>query len=301
MSSTPRDERSRAQRGGEERNQAACARQAPNGAPRRAAVLGSPIAHSRSPQLHLAAYRALGLHDWTYERIECGADALPGVVGGFGPEWVGVSVTMPGKFAALRFADERTARAEQVGSANTLVRTPRGWRADNTDIDGVAGALGPLSGPAAEHALVCGSGGTAPAAVVGLAELGVTGITVVARNPEKAARLVELGTRVGLAARFCALDDPGLADEVAAAQILVSTIPVDVASRYAGTFAAIPVLLDAIYNPWPTPLAAAVSAAGGRVVSGLQMLLHQAFAQVEQFTGLPAPREAMTCALAALD
>ena len=62
----------------------------------------------------------------------------------------------------------------------------------------------------------------------------------------------------------------------------------------------IPVLLDAVYDPWPTPLAAAVAAAGGRVISGLQMLLHQAFAQVEQFTGLPAPREAMTCALAAL-
>ncbi|WP_245847207.1 shikimate dehydrogenase [Mycobacterium szulgai] len=264
---------------------------------RRAAVLGSPIAHSRSPQLHLAAYRALGLNDWTYDRIECSAEQLPGVVGGFGPEWVGVSVTMPGKFAALRFADERTARAEQVGSANTLVRTPRGWRADNTDIDGVTGALGAASG----HALVCGSGGTAPAAVVGLAELGATGITVVARNPDKADRLVELGAQVGVATRFCGLDDPGLADEVAAAEVLISTIPADVATRYADTFAAVPVLLDAIYNPWPTPLAEAVAASGGRVISGLQMLLHQAFAQVEQFTGLPAPREAMTCALAELD
>ncbi|HZC53300.1 MAG TPA: shikimate dehydrogenase, partial [Mycobacterium sp.] len=113
-------------------------------APRKAAVLGSPVAHSKSPQLHLAAYRALGLDGWTYERIECGAEELPGVVGGFGPEWVGVSVTAPGKFAALRFADEHTDRAALVGSANTLVRTPRGWRADNTDIDGVSGALAPI-------------------------------------------------------------------------------------------------------------------------------------------------------------
>jgi shikimate dehydrogenase len=265
--------------------------------PRRAAVLGSPIAHSKSPQLHLAAYRALGLDDWTYERIECGAEELAGVVGGFGPEWVGVSVTMPGKFAALRFADERAQRAALVGSANTLVRTTRGWRADNTDIDGVAGAVGSASG----RALVCGSGGTAPAAVVGLAELGVPGITVVARNPEKAARLVDLGTRVGVATRFCELDSGELADQVAAAEVLVSTIPADVAARYADTFAAIPVLLDAVYDPWPTPLATAVAAAGGRVISGVQMLLHQAFAQVEQFTGLPAPREAMTCALEALN
>jgi shikimate dehydrogenase len=263
-------------------------------------VLGSPIAHSRSPELHLAAYRALGLHDWTYERIECGAEELPRVVGGLGPEWVGVSVTMPGKFAALRFADERTERAAQVGSANTLVRTPAGWRADNTDIDGVAGALRSESGWASGRALVCGSGGTAPAAVVGLAGLGVSGITVVARDPQKAARLVDLGTRIGVATRFCGLDSGELGEEVAAAEALVSTIPADVAARYAGTFAAIPVLLDAVYDPWPTPLAEAVAAAGGRVISGLQMLLHQAFAQVEQFTGLPAPREAMACALEGL-
>ncbi|MGO8772524.1 MAG: shikimate dehydrogenase [Mycobacterium sp.] len=263
---------------------------------RKAGVLGKPIAHSKSPQLHLAAYRALGLSDWTYERIECGAEELPAVVGGFGPEWVGVSVTMPGKLAALRFADERTTRADLVGSANTLVRSAAGWRADNTDIDGVTGALGTASGPA----LVCGSGGTAPAAVVGLAELGVTDITVVARDPRKASRLVDLGARLGVATRFCGLASAELAGRVAAARVLVSTLPADVAARYAGRFAPIPVLLDAIYDPWPTPLAAAVAAAGGRVVGGAQMLLHQAFAQVEQFTGLPAPREAMACALEAL-
>src|SRR6185437_8262825 len=139
------------------------------------------IAHSRSPQLHLAAYLALGLDGWTYDRIECTADELPGLVAGFGPEWVGVSVTMPGKFAALQFADERTARAELVGSANTLVRTAAGWRADNTDIDGVTGTLGEASG----HAIVVGSGGTAPAVVVALAELGVQRITMAARSAEK--------------------------------------------------------------------------------------------------------------------
>jgi shikimate dehydrogenase len=280
-----RDERSRVRRGGEERNQAQRAR--------KAAVLGSPVAHSRSPQLHLAAYRALGLCDWTYERIECGADELPRVVGGCGPEWVGFSVTMPGKFAALAFADEHTARADLVGSANTLVRTPRGWRADNTDVDGVAGALGAVSG----RAVVVGSGGTAPAAVAGLAALGVDEVTVVARNAEKAARLVDLGTRLGVATGFCQLDSDALADEAAAAEVLVSTIPAKVAARYAGTLAGVPVLLDAVYDPWPTPLAAAVAGAGGRVISGLQMLLHQAFAQVEQFTGLPAPREAMAAVL----
>jgi shikimate dehydrogenase len=255
---------------------------------RRAAVLGSPIAHSRSPQLHLAAYRALGLTDWTYERIECSADELPPLVRGLGPEWVGVSVTMPGKFAALRFAGERTARAELVGSANTLVRTASGWRADNTDIDGVTGALGSISGPAA----ILGSGGTAPAALAGLAELGVQHISIVARNLDRAAPLLDLGSRLGVDTRWVELGAP-----LAGIAVVVNTIPADVAARYADTVTRTPVLLDAIYDPWPTPLARAVTAAGGRVISGLQMLLNQAFAQVEQFTGLPAPKEAMIAAL----
>ncbi|MCK0175315.1 MULTISPECIES: shikimate dehydrogenase [Mycobacteriaceae] len=263
--------------------------------PRRAAVLGSPIAHSRSPQLHLAAYRELGLSDWTYERIECTAEQLPGLVGGLGPEWVGLSVTMPGKFVALRVADERTARAELVGSANTLVRTPTGWRADNTDVDGVRGALGAL--PPGDAAVVVGSGGTAPAAVVALADLGIREMTIAARSADRAAPLVELAGRLGVAGRWCDLADGSLADIVTGAAAVVSTIPADAAEPYAGVLAATPVLLDAIYDPWPTPLATAVSAAGGRVVSGLQMLLHQAFAQVEQFTGRPAPQEVMRAAL----
>ena len=285
MSSTQRDERSRAARGGEERN--------PTARARRAGVLGSPIAHSRSPQLHLAAYRALGLHDWTYDRIECGAEELPRWVGGLGPEWVGLSVTKPGKFAALRFADERSPRAGMVGSANTLVRVAGGWRADNTDIDGVTGALGAVEG----SAVVLGSGGTAPAVVYALAQLGAEEIVVVARDPGKAGPCVQLGRDLGVHTRFCVLDNPALVDAASAAGVLVSTIPADVAARYASGLARVPLLLDAVYDPWPTPLAAAVAEAGGRVVSGLQMLLHQAFAQVEQFTGRPAPRAAMAAAL----
>jgi shikimate dehydrogenase len=251
-------------------------------------VLGSPIAHSRSPQLHLAAYRALGLDGWTYDRIECTADRLPTLVSGFGPEWVGVSVTMPGKFAALQFADERTARAQLVGSANTLVRTTEGWRADNTDVDGVVGALGTASG----HAVVVGSGGTAPAVVVGLVELGVQRISVVARNVDKAAPLLDLGTRLGVDTTWVALGAP-----LAEVDVLVNTVPAEVAAEHVDTLAVTPVLLDAIYDPWPTPLASTVAANGGRVISGLEMLLNQAYAQVEQFTDLPAPKEAMRAAL----
>ncbi len=261
---------------------------------RRAAVLGSPIAHSRSPQLHLAAYRALGLSDWSYDRIECTAAQLPSLVRGFGPEWVGLSVTMPGKFAALTFADERTSRAELVGSANTLVRTATGWQADNTDIDGVTGALGPApSGHGPSAAAVLGSGGTAPAAVAGLAALGVRDIVIAARDRQKAQTLLALGSRLGVATRWVELGA-----SLGAVDVVVNTIPAVVAARYGGVVARVPVLLDAIYDPWPTPLAQAVAAAGGHVISGLQMLLNQAYAQVEQFTGRPAPKEAMIAALA---
>jgi shikimate dehydrogenase len=263
---------------------------------RRAAVLGSPIEHSKSPQLHLAAYRALGLRDWTYERIECSADELPRVVSHFSPDWVGVSVTMPGKFAALRFADDRSERAQLVGSANTLLRTRRGWRADNTDVDGVAGALGAVHGDIGDIVVV-GAGGTARAAVVAVAGLGAGTVTVVARDPAKAQPLVQLAQAVGVAGRWRAFDDEELADEVAGAGAVVSTIPADAAAGHVAALRHARVLLDAIYDPWPTPLAAAVMKTGGRVVDGLQMLLHQAFAQVEQFTGRPAPREAMAAAV----
>ena len=260
---------------------------------RKAAVLGSPVAHSKSPQLHLAAYRALGLHDWTYDRIDCTAEQLPSVVSSFGPEWVGVSVTMPGKFAALRFADERSETAELVGSANTMVHTGDGWRADNTDVDGVTGALGPVDG----DLVVLGAGGTARAVVVAANRLGARRLTVVARDPAKAEPLLALAAAIGLNARWRAFDDPELADDVGQAGAVVSTIPADAAAGHAAALQAAPVLLDAIYHPWPTPLASAVTEAGGRVIDGLQMLLHQAFAQVELFTGMPAPKEAMAAAL----
>jgi shikimate dehydrogenase len=119
----------------------------------------------------------------------------------------------------------------------------------------------------------------------------------VARNRNKAARLLGLGRDVDVTAEFCDLTDARLAEVVATADVLVSTIPADAAAAYAGVFAGVPVLLDAIYDPWPTPLAAAVQNAGGQVISGVQMLLHQAFSQVEQFTGQPAPREQMAAAL----
>ncbi|NKY86962.1 shikimate dehydrogenase [Nocardia veterana] len=266
------------------------------GTRRKAAVLGSPIAHSRSPQLHLAAYRALGL-DWSYERIECTAEQLPALVDGLGAEWVGLSVTMPGKVAALNHADERTERAVLVGSANTLVRTATGWRADCTDVDGVRGALQGGGVESVSRAVVLGAGGTARPALLALAELGASAVTVVARDAGRAEPTLALARELGLATDFTDFDTDRVRAACAAADAVVSSVPAAGAAVVAEAVAAAPVVLDAIYDPWPTPLAAAVRAAGNRVISGLQMLLNQAYGQVEQFTGRPAPRAAMAAAV----
>ncbi|WAC55300.1 shikimate dehydrogenase [Gordonia sp. SL306] len=269
---------------------------------RRAAVLGSPVGHSRSPDLHLAAYRALGLTGWTYDRIECTAEELPDLVGGLGPDFVGLSVTMPAKLAALAFADERTTRAELVGSANTLVRTEGGWRADCTDIDGMAGALREVGADATTNAsaVVVGAGGTALPTVAALADAGFTDLAVVARDAGRAAPVIELGRRVGMTTAVLPFEPGSDLEECAAASgVLISTVPAGATTPIVGSLASAARVVDVIYHPWPTPLAAAVSTAGGRVVGGLVMLLNQAFSQVEQFTGRPAPREAMAAVLGA--
>ncbi|MBA5848497.1 MULTISPECIES: shikimate dehydrogenase [Gordonia] len=273
----------------------------PYGDNRRAAVLGSPIGHSRSPAVHLAAYHALGLDGWSYDRIECTADELPGIVSGAAPEFIGFSVTMPNKLAALDFATERTERAALVGSANTLVRTDDGWRADCTDIDGMTGALAALgvdadiAAGAAPDAVVVGAGGTALPTVVALAEVGVSTISIVARDAGRAAAVLDLCDRLGIAGEVIAFEaGVALEHRCRDASVVVSTVPAPAAEILAPAVAHAGKVVDVIYDPWPTPLAQAVEAAGGAVVGGLVMLLNQAFRQVELFTGLPAPREAMT-------
>jgi shikimate dehydrogenase len=266
---------------------------------RKAGVLGQPIAHSRSPQLHLAAYRALGL-DWSYERIECSAEQLPGLVDGLGAEWVGLSVTMPGKEVALAYASERTERAVLVGSANTLVRLGAdGWRADCTDVDGVLGALRGGGVTDLDEAVVLGAGATARPALLALSELGAKAVTVVARDAGRARGATDLAERLGMTAIVIGFEPDAIGAVCASAGAVVSTIPAAAAAVVATAVSAAPVVLDAIYDPWPTPLAAAVAGAGHTVVSGLEMLLNQAYGQVELFTGRPAPRAAMAAALAA--
>lgn len=269
----------------------------------RAAVVGSPVAHSLSPVLHSAAYRELGLSGWTFDRVECGAEDLPALVAALGDEWVGLAVTMPGKRAALALADERTQRAVAVGAANTLVPLGDGrWRADCTDVAGVTGALTAAGGyrpvPGATG-LVLGAGGTAAAALAGLAELDVTDVVLVVREPARAADVMATADRVGVRVIVRRWADADLRALAADCAVAVSTVPASAADPHAVELAEAGCVLDVIYHPWPTPLATAVARQGGRLATGLDMLLHQAFGQVEQFTGKPAPKTVMRDALRA--
>ncbi|RCW43885.1 shikimate dehydrogenase [Halopolyspora algeriensis] len=266
----------------------------------RAGVVGSPVGHSLSPVLHGAAYTALDLEHWTYERIERDADGLTELAGELGPEWVGLSVTMPGKRAALELASEVTDRAVAVGAANTLVRRPGGWAADCTDVDGVTGALRSAAGFSSGHSgLLLGAGGTAAAALAAFAELGIGEVTLAVREPARAAEALQTAERVGLRTRTERLDSLDLARASSSVDVVVSTLPAGAVDVHARELAGAACLLDVIYHPWPTPLATAVQQAGGRLATGLDMLLHQAFGQVEQFTGCAAPREAMRDAMSA--
>lgn len=269
---------------------------------RRAAVLGSPVGHSLSPVLHDSAYRALGLSGWSYERVECDGEALPGFVAGLDEHWAGLSVTMPGKQAALAVAQETTGRARAVGAANTLVQLGSGqWRADCTDVEGVTGALraGGYRVRDDAPAVVLGAGGTANAAIVALPELGVERVVVVARSPERARPAVECARRVGVASEVVRWADADFATLAARSAVLVNTAPAEAVRPAVPALSAASCVLDVIYHPWPTPLASAVLERGGMIATGLDMLLHQAFSQVEQFTGQAAPREVMRDALRA--
>jgi shikimate dehydrogenase len=264
--------------------------------PKRAAVAGRPVAHSLSPVIHRAGYAAAGLDGWSYEAIDCGEPDLAPLVAGLGPEWVGLSLTMPLKEVAVSVADEVAPLAATLGAANTLVRLADGrWRADNTDAPGMVDALGAGTRPG--DVVILGAGGTARAALGAAARLGADRVTVVARRADAVAALQPVADALGLRIVHRPWDDA--AEALGAGDLVVSTVPKGVADPLAGRVTWRPgaVLLDVLYDPWPTPLAEAARGAGHRVVSGLDLLLAQAVRQFEMFTGVPAPVDAMRTAL----
>ncbi|MDH6227925.1 shikimate dehydrogenase [Streptomyces sp. MJP52] len=270
---------------------------------RRAAVLGSPIAHSLSPELHRAAYAALGLDGWTYDRFETDEAALPGFLEGLGPQWAGLSLTMPLKRAVIPLLDSVSETAASVEAVNTVVFTEDGRRVgDNTDIPGMVAALRERGIERTDSAAVLGAGATASSALAALARICAGEITVYVRSEARAAEMREWGDRLGADVRIAAWDD---AAEALRAPLVIATTPAGATDALAEALPDRPgALFDVLYEPWPTRLAARWSEAGGALVGGLDLLVHQAVLQVEQMTGrapgpLAAMREAGERALAA--
>ena len=264
----------------------------------RAAVLGSPIIHSLSPLLHTAGYAAAGLTGWEYDAHEVDAAGLAAFVAGLGPQWRGLSLTMPLKQVGAEVATSVSAVAHRASAVNTLVRREDGgWDATNTDVVGLVRALRPHLPDAVSRALVLGAGATARSAVLALAELGVTTLTVRARDTGRAADLLAwaLDARTGIRNGSVAELGPWVSTRD---DVVVSTLPGSAGEAAAATVPAshAGVLLDVVYAGWPTPLARAGSGAGMTVVSGLDMLVHQAAEQFTLFTGCEAPVEAMAAA-----
>jgi shikimate dehydrogenase len=248
--------------------------------------------------LHLAAYRALGLAGWDYEKHECAEPELAGFVAGLDPDWAGLSLTMPLKRVALEVADELSPLAAATGAANTLVFTGGRRYADNTDVAGIIATLREAGFDGGGRAVVLGAGGTAQAALAALRELGVEEIEVLVRSLGRTSELRATADRIGMKPTLSdALLDPARASAaLEGADVVISTLPGAAADPLRGAGPKT-VLLDVLYAPWPTPFAAAGAANGARVCSGLDVLLHQAVDQVQLMTGQPGPVEPMRAAL----
>ncbi|MFD6346308.1 shikimate dehydrogenase [Streptomyces roseolus] len=263
---------------------------------RRAAVLGSPIAHSLSPVLHRAAYAELGLDDWSYERFEVDEAALPGFVAELDGSWAGLSLTMPLKRAVIPLLDEVSETAASVEAVNTVVFREDGRRVgDNTDVPGMIAALRERGVEKVESAAVLGAGATASSALAALARVCAGPVTAYVRGEARAAEMRGWGERLGVDVRTAAWDD---AAEALAAPLVVATTPAGATDALADAVPDRPgTLFDVLYDPWPTRLAAAWSERAGKIIGGLDLLVHQAVLQVEQMTGTPkAPLAAMRAA-----
>jgi shikimate dehydrogenase len=248
----------------------------------RLAVLGSPIAHSLSPALHAAAYEALEL-GWSYGRHEVASGGLDAFMTGLGPEWRGLSLTMPLKREVLPLLDRTTPLVDELGVANTVVFQTAGSTllrsGANTDVEGLVRpveALGHLPG----EATILGGGATAASALTAAVRLGASLVRVFLRDTAKAGHLVDLAVRLGVTLEVLPLT------ELAGTRhgFVVSTLPGGAADDLelapTGPDA---VLFDVAYEPWPTAAATRWADEGGRVLNGLDMLTEQAIGQIRFF------------------
>lgn len=264
-------------------------------------VVGSPIKHSRSPAIHLAAYRELGL-DWGYEAIEVTEGSLEAFVNGLpATSTPVVSVTMPLKLEAAAFADRRGPLVQTTGIANTLIFRNGGWFAENTDVSGITRTLEDHQFDVSSKTSITllGSGATAISSLAALSQLGVSAITLVGRNKDALAQLVKNGKELSLKVMPIELNDSALIEgsEIKAAlesDLVISTLPSEAGLALAQVLPSeVGFLFDVTYSPWPSELATAWFTNGGDVVGGLDLLVNQAIGQVEMATDHPAPIAAM--------
>ena len=272
-----------------------------SGGVRRAGVLGHPIAHSKSPVLHRAAYAELAL-PWTYDALDVTVAELEGFLAGLDESWIGLSLTMPLKVAVLRYLDSLTSPAGELGVVNTVVFGESGAVGHNTDVAGIQHALASAALAERGEATILGGGATARSALAAVAGLGLVRAVVVARRPEVRPGFESLAEALGIEATLVAWEEAGAH---LGADLVISTVPASAADELAqrvdpsSESAARGVLLDVVYDPWPTGLVRRWRDCGGAVVPGWEMLLHQAAGQVELMTGRSAPISAMRAALLA--
>ena len=247
----------------------------------RLAVLGSPIAHSLSPRIQSAAYLQLGL-PWTYDAVELTGDRLPAFVESRDGSWRGLSLTMPLKRDILPVLSWRHPMVDRVGAANTVLLDNGSVRGFNTDVRGAVESFREAGVDSLDSVHILGAGATAASLLVAAAELGATNALVSARNPDRAQDIVELGAREGIevVVRRWGVSDRSLRIPDA----VISTVPGGENDLvFPEAVRAESVLFDVAYDPWPSDLARAWDAAGGRVISGLDLLVHQAIGQVRIF------------------
>lgn len=239
----------------------------------RAALLGSPVAHSLSPVLHRAAYRAMGLAG-EYEAIEIVASDLAQFIASRDESWTGFSLTMPLKEEALRVASSVDPLALQIQSANTLIRAESGWHALTTDVSGFQRALTAHGVTQHENVLIIGAGATARAAAAACDEFG-RHLVVVSRSAKREEAM--RGSIRRAVASFI-----NWSDELPQADLVINTTPAGVADVFVRQFTARPrgVFFEALYHPWPTTLLAHWRALGGEVIDGLDLLVQQGIDQV---------------------
>jgi shikimate dehydrogenase len=252
----------------------------------RLGVLGWPVAHSRSPAMHNAALRELGLSDWSYQRLPVPPELFDETVRGLpGAGFVGANVTIPHKQQALALADSASDAARAIGAANTLSFGADGAIfADNTDAPGLLAAIG--RDVAGLSALVLGAGGSGRAAAYALKQAGAARVGVWNRT---AARATALAADLGVDAVELPLPAADLLIQCTSVELTEMSSVFKVLPLTADALKAYAIVVDLVYRDADTELLDSARAAGCETVDGLEVLVCQGALSFEAWTRRTAP------------